>query len=119
MLRLIKSFGYAFKGFWYATKTQLNFRIHLVAAAVVVALGFYLHLQQSDWLWISLAITSVLSAELLNTSIEVLTDRVSPEYNIKAGHVKDVAAAAVIITVFFSVVVAALILIPKIIALTK
>ncbi|MBW4891106.1 diacylglycerol kinase family protein [Mucilaginibacter sp. HMF5004] len=117
MLRLIKSFGYAFKGLWYATKTQRNFRIHLVAAVVTIAMGFYLHLQQSEWLWISLAITMVLTAELLNTAIEVLTDRVSPEYNVKAGHTKDTAAAAVTITAFFAIVVGAIILLPKIIAL--
>lgn len=119
MLRLIKSFGYAFKGLWYATKTQLNFRIHLVAMVVIVASGFYLHLQQSEWLWISLAITMVLTAELLNTAIEVLTDRVSPEYNVKAGHVKDVAAGAVTVTVAFAVVVGAIIMLPKIIMLFK
>jgi diacylglycerol kinase (ATP) len=119
MLRLIKSFGYAFKGLWYATKSQPNFRIHLVATVVVIALGFYLNLQQSEWLWISLAITMVLAAELLNTAIEALTDRVSPEYNIKAGQTKDTAAAAVTITVFFAVVVGAIILLPKVIALAK
>jgi diacylglycerol kinase (ATP) len=119
MLRLIKSFGYAFKGLWYATKSQLNFRIHLVATVVVTALGFYLNLQQSEWLWISLAITMVLAAELFNTAIEALTDRVSPEYNIKAGQTKDTAAAAVTITVVFAVVVGAIILLPKIIAIVK
>jgi diacylglycerol kinase (ATP) len=119
MLRLIRSFGYAFKGLWYATKTQFNFRIHLVAGMVTVAAGFYLHLQQNDWLWVSLAITAVLTAELLNTSIEVLTDRVSPEYNVKAGHVKDVAAGAVTVTVAFAVVVGFIIMLPKIIMLFK
>jgi undecaprenol kinase/diacylglycerol kinase (ATP) len=119
MLRLIKSFGYAFKGLWYATKTQPNFRIHLVATVVVVALGFYLHLEQSEWLWISLAITMVLAAELFNTAIETLTDRVSPEYNVKAGQTKDAAAAAVTITVAFAVVVGAIILLPKLIAILK
>jgi undecaprenol kinase/diacylglycerol kinase (ATP) len=119
MLRLIKSFGYAFKGFWFATKTQLNFRIHLVATVVVTALGFYLKLQQNEWLWISLAITMVLTAELFNTAIETLTDRVSPEYNVKAGQTKDAAAAAVTITVVFAVVVGAIILLPKVIAILR
>jgi diacylglycerol kinase len=114
MIRLIKSFGYAFKGFRYATKTQANFRIHLMAMVVVVCAGFYLHLQQSEWLWVSLAITMVLAAELMNTAIEVLTDKVSPDYNEQAGHVKDVAAAAVTVTAVFAVVVGAVIILPKI-----
>jgi diacylglycerol kinase (ATP) len=119
MLRLIKSFGYAFKGFRYAAKTQANFRIHLVAMVLTIAMGFYLHLQQSEWLWICLAITMVLTAELLNTAIEVLTDKVSPEYNEQAGHVKDVAAAAVTVTAVFAVVVGAIIMLPKIIDLFR
>lgn len=119
MIRLIKSFGYAFKGLGYAAKTQPNFRIHLVAMVIVIGTGFYLHLQQSEWLWISLAITMVLTAELLNTAIEVLTDKVSPEYNKQAGHTKDVSAAAVTVTAVFAVVVGGIIILPKIIALFK
>ncbi|MFD2144105.1 diacylglycerol kinase [Mucilaginibacter antarcticus] len=32
MKKLIRSFSYAFKGLAHATKTQLNFRVHLVVS---------------------------------------------------------------------------------------
>ncbi|QNK62413.1 diacylglycerol kinase family protein [Pedobacter sp. PAMC26386] len=115
MRRLIKSFGYALSGIAYTTKTQMNFKIHLVATLLVGITGWYLQLSSNEWLWIILAIGLVLVAELLNTAIELLVDLVSPDFNIQAGKIKDVAAGAVIVAAFISVIIAAIIFIPKLI----
>jgi diacylglycerol kinase len=117
MKKLLRSFGYAFKGLSYAYSTQLNFRIHLVIMAIALLLGWYLHISANEWLWVLLCITMVLAAELLNTSIETLTDMVSPGYHEKAGHVKDVAAAAVTITAIFALIAGCIIFIPRLILL--
>lgn len=117
MSKLTDSFGYAFKGIKYAVQTQLNFRIHTGATVLAVAAGCYLHLQKNEWLWVGLCITLVMAAELFNTAIELLTNIVSPEYNKKAGHVKDVAAGAVTIIALFAAAAGAVIFIPKILAL--
>ncbi|RKR81903.1 diacylglycerol kinase (ATP) [Mucilaginibacter gracilis] len=117
MKKLLRSFGYAFKGLAYAYRTQLNFRIHLVLMAIALLLGWWLHVSTSQWLWLMLCITAVLCAELLNTAIETLTDMVSPGYHPKAGHVKDVAAAAVTITAIFALAVGFIIFIPRLILL--
>lgn len=117
MKKLLSSFKYAFWGLSYATKTQLNFRIHLGVTAMALLLGWYLHLSSAEWLWIALTVTLVLTVELLNTAIEILTDLVSPDWNEKAGHIKDVSAAAVTITAAFAVVVGCIIFLPKLIAL--
>ncbi|MBB5635906.1 undecaprenol kinase/diacylglycerol kinase (ATP) [Pedobacter cryoconitis] len=113
MRRLIKSFGYALSGIAYTVKTQMNFKIHLVATLLVGIAGWYFQLSGHEWLWIILAIGLVLVAELLNTAIELLVDLVSPDFNPKAGKVKDVAAGAVIVAAFISVIIAAIIFIPK------
>jgi len=113
--KLILSFGYAFKGLAYATKSQLNFRIHLFAAVIAIALGFALSITTNEWLWIALSIAIVLLTELNNTGIETLTDLVSPGYNEKAGHVKDICAGAVIIAALFALVTGLIIFVPKII----
>lgn len=113
MNKFLKSFWYAFKGLNYAFKTQLNFKIHCLAALLVVILGCYVHLSISEWLWISLAIALVIATELVNTAIEVLVDLVSPEYHAKAGAVKDMAAAAVFIMALLSVGIALFIFMPK------
>ena len=113
--KLILSFGYAFKGLAYATKSQLNFRIHLFAAVIAIALGFALNITTNEWLWIALSIAIVLLTELTNTGIETLTDLVSPDYNEKAGHVKDICAGAVVIAAVFALVTGLIIFVPKII----
>lgn len=113
MRKFINGFKYAFKGMGYATATQLNFRVHLVAALLAIVLGFYLHISPAEWCWITACIALVLIVELLNTAIEILVDLVSPEWNEKAGHIKDVSAAAVLLTAIFALIVGAIIFIPK------
>jgi len=115
--KLIRSFGYALKGIGYATTTQLNFRVHLVATLVTITLGIGLHISINEWVWIILCITLVLAAEMFNTAIEFLTDLVSPGYHPKAGHVKDVAAGAVLLCAIFAIVVGVIIFGPKILSL--
>lgn len=113
MKRFLASFGYAFKGFAYAFKTQLNFRIHCLALIFVGALGWYLKLTQKEWLWITVAIVMVFFAELINTALEVLVDLVSPERQFKAGAIKDLAAAAVLVTAIGALIIALFIFVPK------
>ncbi|MFI5159040.1 MAG: diacylglycerol kinase family protein [Sphingobacteriales bacterium] len=113
--KLILSFGYAFKGLAYATKSQLNFRIHLFASVIAIALGFTLNITTTEWLWIALSIAIVLLTELTNTGIETLTDLVSPDYNEKAGHVKDICAGAVVVAACFALLTGIIIFLPKII----
>ena len=115
MRRLIKSFGYALSGIAYTVKTQMNFQIHMAAIVLVALAGWYFQLSSGDWLWIILAIGLVLVTELLNTAIEQLVNLVSPEFNILAGRVKDIAAGAVLIAAISSVAIAAIIFIPKLI----
>lgn len=117
MKRLISSFGFAFKGLRYATLTQPNFRIHLVLSFIAIVLGGGLQISSAEWEWIMLSIAIVLITELLNTGIETLTDLVSPGYNEKAGHVKDVCAAAVVIAALFALITGIVIFLPKLILL--
>jgi diacylglycerol kinase len=115
--KILRSFGYAFKGIAYATSTQLNFRVHLVAMLIAILMGYALHINVNEWVWIILCITLVLVMELLNTAIETLTDLVSPGYHEKAGHVKDIAAGAVVITALFALITGVIIFLPKLLNL--
>jgi diacylglycerol kinase len=117
MRKFIRGFGYAFKGVWHAAATQLNFSVHLVAAVVAVFGAWALHISPGEWLWIILCIGLVLAAELFNTAIEFLTDLVSPEYNKKAGLVKDMSAGAVLITAICALAIGLIIFLPKLLAL--
>jgi diacylglycerol kinase (ATP) len=113
----IRGFGYAFNGLGYAAKTQLNFRVHLVASLLAIFMGYALHISTNEWLWIILCIAIVLMAELFNTALEFLVDLVSPNYNELAGHVKDIAAGAVVIAALFALITGIVIFLPKLLLL--
>ena len=117
MNKFIRGFAYALNGIWNAAITQLNFRVHLVCAVIAVYAGYALHISQNEWLWIILCIGLVLVAELFNTALEFLTDLVSPEYNKKAGLVKDMSAGAVLVIAICAPMIGLIIFVPKLLAL--
>jgi len=104
-MSVLKSFGYAFKGFATAVREQRNLKIHLCVALFVVAFGFWLNISGMDWCIILIMVGLVISAELFNTSLESLIDLVTKERHPLAGKVKDIAAAAVLILSVISVIV--------------
>jgi diacylglycerol kinase len=113
MSRFFRSFLYALAGIKYSFITQGNFKFHTFAAVFTVVAGFYFNLKAFEWLWIVAAIAMVVGVELVNTAIETLVDLVSPEYNFKAGVVKDVSAAAVLVISIMAAIIGAIIFWPK------
>jgi diacylglycerol kinase (ATP) len=99
------SFRFAFKGIIHAFTQEHNFRIHFLAAILVIAAGFYFELRMVGWTLILFAIGFVLVAELFNSAIELLADVVSPEENKTIGKVKDIAAGAVLVAVIVAVII--------------
>lgn len=105
----VRSFGYAIRGILTLIGTQPHARLHLLAALLVVAAGWTVHLRRWEWVAILLCIGMVWMAEALNTAIEFLADEVTLERRERIGKAKDVAAGGVLITVLVSVAVAVLV----------
>src|ERR1051326_1225522 len=116
-MKLLHSFRYAFKGLLIAAKEELNFRIHLFDIVIVIVAGASLRVSVIEWAVLALTIGLVIAAELFNTAIEDIVNFISPEFNEKAGRIKDVSAAAVMVTAFAAIIVAAYILGTKIMCL--
>jgi diacylglycerol kinase (ATP) len=108
----VRSFRYAFHGWWFVIRTQKNAWIHALVSIIVIFLGFWLKLSAWDWAVIIIAIAMVWTAEFLNTALEAVVDLASPERNQLAKVGKDVGAAAVLITASSSAVIGLLILGP-------
>ncbi len=117
MHRLIRSFGHAFAGIGYGLRTQANLRIHAAITIAVIALGLWLHLNTSEWAILVVTIMIVMSAELFNTAIEAVVDRVGSEPHSLSKISKDTAAGAVLITAIGSVIVGLLIFGPRLLTL--
>ena len=93
----IGSLNCAIEGILWAVKTQRHMLFHMVVAIMVLVGALILHLSLHEFALLALAITLVLFAELVNTSIEVVVDLVSPEFHLLAQRAKDVAAGAVLL----------------------
>ena len=89
-----KSFGFAIQGFRFAVTSERNIKVMLGGFVLAVVAGLVVGLDAARWGVVLLCCGVVLSAELINTSIETTVDLVSPEYHPLAGRAKDIAAAA-------------------------
>jgi len=112
--RRLKSFSYALNGLKILLKEEHNTRIHLVAAMVVVIVGFVLEVSTTEWIALVFAIAFVITTEILNSSIENIADFISPEKHEAIKKVKDLAAAGVLISAITALIVGMIIFLPKI-----
>lgn len=108
----IKSFQYAFDGWWYVLRTQHNAWIHALVSVAVFALALWLRLPARDWAVLILTIMAVWMAEFMNTALEAVVDMTMPDPHPLAKVAKDVAAAGVLVGACGAVLVGLLILGP-------
>lgn len=110
------AFGFALKGLYTFFSREDHPKVHGIAAILVIALGFILDVNFSEWLALIICIAMVLGMEAVNSALEKLTDIASPQFSEKAGAVKDIAAGAVLLVAIAAAIIGLLIFIPKIIA---
>lgn len=116
VLKMLRSFRYAIRGLKFLLEEN-NAKFHLLASVIVLSVGFYVKLSNTEWAIIIIQIGLVFAAEAFNTAIEKLCDFVSPEHQPLIGKVKDLAAAAVLLVSVVAVIVGIIIFLPKIIVL--
>lgn len=113
MRRLLRSFAHAARGLGLGLRTQRNVRIHALATAVVVALGLWHRIERWQWCALLLACGLVVAAELGNTAVEWLADRVTRDREPAIRNVKDVAAGAVLAASLAAAVVGGIVFVPR------
>lgn len=109
------SFINAFKGIWMAIITQANIRIHFIIGSLVIFASVYFHLSLDEVIDLLFAISLVMVAEMINTSLEFLSDAVTLEHDENIKLAKDISAGAVLISAFFAALIGLIIFVPKII----
>ncbi len=98
-----QSIFYALNGIKISLREK-HIKVHVVIMFLVIIAGCYFKITVTEWLFCLLLFGLVISLEIINTAIEKLTDLVSPNYNINAGKVKDLAAGAVLFATLIAVV---------------
>lgn len=117
-ITMIESFYHAFHGIWIGLKEERNVRIHFCLVAIVTALGLWLKVGTQDWISLIIAMSIVVSAEFVNTSLEHLVDISSNnQYHESARYAKDTAAAAVLIASVAAAAIGMIVFVPKLLAL--
>ncbi len=114
---LFKSFQYASEGIWFAVKDNQNLRLHILAAIIVVILSIIFKVGAFEMGILGVMILLVICTEMINTSIEEMTNLISREHSKEAKVAKDVAAGMVLLTSVGSVIVGVLVFFPYIIKL--
>ncbi len=111
----LRSYKAAFNGLNIAFNHELNFQIELLFMAIVILMGFVFNVNKSEWIVIILCIGITLSAELMNTSIEVLGEL--KRFNSVIKKIKDLAAAAVFVAAVMDVILGCIIFTPYVVEL--
>lgn len=103
--RIILAFGYSCQGFKAAYEYEEAFRQEIILAAITIPLAFYLAETGLECALLISSILLIMIAELLNTGIEAITDRVGTDHHELSGRAKDIGSAAVLLSLVNSTVI--------------
>lgn len=111
------SFKYASEGLSFAIKENQNIKIHIIIAILVLIFGLILGLTRYELFGICVLIVLVISAEMINTSIEEVVNLLVNEHRKEAKIAKDVSAGMVLLISIFALIVGLFIFIPHLVLL--
>jgi diacylglycerol kinase len=103
IMKIIRSFGFAWKGVRHAYRADKSFRMELnYGLPIYVALFFWLRPTGWELGLFVLSYLLILITELQNTAFERMLERVHPEEHELIGRSKDISAAAVAVAFLFA-----------------
>lgn len=105
LIRIIHAFGYSMQGFAAAWRFEAAFRQEVVLSLLLLPAAFWLASDHIELILLLSSIFWVLMAELANSSVEAVVDRMGEEMHVLAGRAKDIGSALV----FTSLVLLALV----------
>jgi diacylglycerol kinase (ATP) len=95
--RVVRATKYSINGLRCAWREEAAFRQEVVAACVLLPLAWWVGRGWLEIAFLSACVLLVLLTEILNSAIEAVVDRASPERHPLAGRAKDMGSAAVMI----------------------
>lgn len=99
------SFYHAVEGIWAAVRTEAHLRFHIAVANLIVIFASFYGLTRAEWAVLTIMISIVISAELMNTAVERAVDTATRERVPSAKLAKDAAAGAVLVSAAASIAV--------------
>jgi len=97
--RLISATRYSGLGIQAAWRNEAAFRQEAILAVIGIPLALYLARDMADFLFLSLPLLLLLLAELANSAIEAVVDRIGSEHHELSGRAKDMGSAVVFMAI--------------------
>ncbi len=100
------TFKNARKGFRIVLKSEVNLRIHIIIAFLVMLFAYLLNFSALEFCMALFAISFVIVSEMLNTAIEFTLDSIfHNRYSKMVGMAKDISAGAVMFASVVAVII--------------
>jgi diacylglycerol kinase len=115
MNNFLKSIKYAINGWKQFLSKEKNGQIQIVLAGFVIAINILIGTSPIPFAIIILCCALVIAAEMINTCIEKICNKIEPQYDEQIKIIKDISAGAVLLISITSVIVAAFIIYDSII----
>ena len=93
--QIYKALIWSLKGLRAGWTFEASFRLEVYVCIILFPLGLWIGHGAVEKALLSGSLLLVLSAELLNSAVEAVVDKVSPEFHELAGRAKDMGSAAV------------------------
>jgi len=98
--QLVNASRYSFAGFNFLIRSELASRLEIYVFAFALALYWFLDAPWIHFLIGAVLMFLILAVEAINTAIEVIIDRISPEISDTGKHAKDLGSFAVMCLTF-------------------
>ena len=103
-IRVIKATFYSLKGLKAAMQSEAAVRQELFLMLILVPVALWIDVSLVEKLLLIMTLFIVLIAELLNTAVETVVDRVSFDQHELSGKAKDIGSAAVFISLLLMLI---------------
>ena len=105
---------HSFEVIQYFFRNERNGKLQLVIAAITLTASVVYKINSLEWLAVLICVGMVICLEMINTSMEQLSNKVETAYNPAIKLVKDVAAGAVLFASLISIAIGGIIFLPKV-----
>ncbi len=104
-MRIVRAMVCSWQGFRAAWRHEAAFRQEALLAIVLIPLGLWLGQGGVQRALLAGSVLLVPIAELINSAIEAVVDRIGPERHVLSGRAKDMGSAIVFLAISLAIMV--------------
>lgn len=112
IIRLFKSFGYAFRGLFKTFREEQNLQVQSIIGIIIITFGFVFEIKSLEWCLIISVIFLVILMEMINSAVERIADALKPRIHTYVKELKDIMAAVVMLSAILAIIVGLIIFTP-------